>query len=1063
MGFATVAVDAPAHGPFLARWPQSFRPGEDSLDWYVTTGSTTRRVQREHLANRVAWCQVLVEAGTTQFEVEQGPSTSPAPAWSAPTLTGLLVRFTGQDGSVADAVLDGTDPGTTDVIRRDGTWSRSLRRFVRAKVTTVGSGTDPVGTPTLGVRAYLHYRADVADLVELELVVLNACASIAAQGNGIVGMFGHAYLAGAQLIAPAGWTILAERDFPPAGQHLFPSKMATVRRYVLRANAVPAQRATDVLELRGLGRAVAGSSYLTVPSYLAQETLLPDLERGYVYNGTPGYAGARARATDRFNALRAAVLAGTTSPTDYLLTNRLGFFHPLGEKDPQAPGGSDVQTYTGLEQVREFVRYYRLRSDLRLDGCGFWLVNGTTGATLRTRDFGAAYTTPGTIPGFDASPAYVGRQPFPFYVQNNAGYECATKDTSTFIGWWPPAYPAHFLDTRGTLPDGGSNPTFDKFVPSLTPGTPPHSQNVGTCAYENELVTRWIPHPTFAGYFSGLQQGHRDPEDSQHLGRDGVDARACAWLLGDLVAIDFLEQIAEWAALAYSEVGHVPYLYYAPYNTRHLLVKREAVEANPFACAVYAGRGEAWVGEAFATQTQLATPAQRADGYPSAGIQRRAELMYEILWKTTAPNGATYALDFSGAGGSGQLGEAWNGSPIYSGTPIPQRYRIMQIGLELPLVHHATFALGRALGRTDHHPQIMQAVRNHTGLVSAYTHYYANAAEFGPQKYAAVWDTVTNSSVPGATAPRYGGGSGNPGHPNHEVLLEYAFRVSGDPLWLGLSRSLGFQVPASTPLETRAAQLLAGFDWRFSGGLIAYLLGQAGADVPPSGGPTLLSGLVSATVSLDGQPILGDAPPPDDDGPGDDPGDGDAPDEPGGGSDTGGDGATFGLNFTSDGTDPEGDAVHLSWSVAGGEFVIVNGADLARESGLASAVVISLFSDARAPSDPSRPATAQDPRGWWGEVRPDRFGSRLWQLEREKATRETLARAREYARDALAWMIADGIARSLDVDASYVERHVLQLRIVVSRGDSRRWARLWKGATDVRVRVGSVLLLLSAA
>ncbi|MFB0874559.1 MULTISPECIES: phage GP46 family protein [unclassified Sphingobium] len=97
------------------------------------------------------------------------------------------------------------------------------------------------------------------------------------------------------------------------------------------------------------------------------------------------------------------------------------------------------------------------------------------------------------------------------------------------------------------------------------------------------------------------------------------------------------------------------------------------------------------------------------------------------------------------------------------------------------------------------------------------------------------------------------------------------------------------------------------------------------------------------------------------------------------------------------------------------------GGDLATDDGLRTAVIISLFTDAQAAADDTLPQEGGDRRGWWGDVgnEPnDRTGSRLWLLERAKATDAVAIRAREYAREALAWMIADGIAASIAVTAT---------------------------------------------
>lgn len=72
---------------------------------------------------------------------------------------------------------------------------------------------------------------------------------------------------------------------------------------------------------------------------------------------------------------------------------------------------------------------------------------------------------------------------------------------------------------------------------------------------------------------------------------------------------------------------------------------------------------------------------------------------------------------------------------------------------------------------------------------------------------------------------------------------------------------------------------------------------------------------------------------------------------------------------------------------------------------LKSAVWMSLGTDRRAENDDVLPGGDGDKRGWWGDsFRPRRIGSRLWLLERQKITADTLLRAEEYAAEALAWL-----------------------------------------------------------
>ena len=72
-------------------------------------------------------------------------------------------------------------------------------------------------------------------------------------------------------------------------------------------------------------------------------------------------------------------------------------------------------------------------------------------------------------------------------------------------------------------------------------------------------------------------------------------------------------------------------------------------------------------------------------------------------------------------------------------------------------------------------------------------------------------------------------------------------------------------------------------------------------------------------------------------------------------------------------------------------------------------------------------------RGWWGDdlAERDEWGSRLWELARSKETAETLRRAEDAANDALSWMLADGLARSISVMAYSPAREVLGLVIKI--------------------------------
>lgn len=111
----------------------------------------------------------------------------------------------------------------------------------------------------------------------------------------------------------------------------------------------------------------------------------------------------------------------------------------------------------------------------------------------------------------------------------------------------------------------------------------------------------------------------------------------------------------------------------------------------------------------------------------------------------------------------------------------------------------------------------------------------------------------------------------------------------------------------------------------------------------------------------------------------------------------------------------------LTWAQATGDadLSLIDG-DLASDRGMETAIGLSLFTDRRAQPDDVPPSgDSNDRRGWcldqFNAVEGDLFGSRLWLLDRSVSTNETARKADEYVREALAWMLEDRVATSIDV------------------------------------------------
>lgn len=123
--------------------------------------------------------------------------------------------------------------------------------------------------------------------------------------------------------------------------------------------------------------------------------------------------------------------------------------------------------------------------------------------------------------------------------------------------------------------------------------------------------------------------------------------------------------------------------------------------------------------------------------------------------------------------------------------------------------------------------------------------------------------------------------------------------------------------------------------------------------------------------------------------------------------------------------------------------------DLTTDEGLAAAIIASLFTDARARDDDPLPDDAGR-RGWWADgldaEGAPHLGSRLWLLAREKQLPQVVERARAYAQEALAWLVADGVAGSIETTAQIVRTGVLGIAVVVTRpgAASRRFDFVWR-------------------
>ena len=123
--------------------------------------------------------------------------------------------------------------------------------------------------------------------------------------------------------------------------------------------------------------------------------------------------------------------------------------------------------------------------------------------------------------------------------------------------------------------------------------------------------------------------------------------------------------------------------------------------------------------------------------------------------------------------------------------------------------------------------------------------------------------------------------------------------------------------------------------------------------------------------------------------------------------------------------------------------IVVEAGDLRLDEGLRTAVLVSLFTDARAGSEDDIPDGSDDRRGWWGESPDDPFGSLLWLNSRSKITAVTIEELRRRTSAALAWLVVEEIAERAAVEVARGGRTDVVISVGILRGSAARWRHLW--------------------
>lgn len=156
-----------------------------------------------------------------------------------------------------------------------------------------------------------------------------------------------------------------------------------------------------------------------------------------------------------------------------------------------------------------------------------------------------------------------------------------------------------------------------------------------------------------------------------------------------------------------------------------------------------------------------------------------------------------------------------------------------------------------------------------------------------------------------------------------------------------------------------------------------------------------------------------------------------------------------------------GGALELAWDGWEADLRRANG-DYTTGGGLETAVLVSVFSSARAPVELTADLAPEQRRGWWGEDPADPFGSLFWLTDRATRSQETLVRAREWVQTSLQWLVRLQIAERVTVTAEY-DGEVLVLSATIVRGTARRWARAWDSLRAGTYNAGQTTLRLLTA
>jgi phage gp46-like protein len=126
------------------------------------------------------------------------------------------------------------------------------------------------------------------------------------------------------------------------------------------------------------------------------------------------------------------------------------------------------------------------------------------------------------------------------------------------------------------------------------------------------------------------------------------------------------------------------------------------------------------------------------------------------------------------------------------------------------------------------------------------------------------------------------------------------------------------------------------------------------------------------------------------------------------------------------------DSWDIDWDDLAGDLVLTDD--------LETSVPVSIDTIARAQDGDDIPDNTDRRRGFWGdtflETPEDTTGSRLWLVSRSKTVATILPRVRQLFEECLAWLVLDGVASAVRVQAVLYTSEVIAVRISIVRPDT---------------------------